>query len=269
MSAMKPETRAFVYGISGVPVLLFVAMLACYGRGTGEALGLLADRSGILLTGAPGFRGFGGGFSANVLMSVAAIVASVATGALLCIGTIANMRLIRLISLGVVNLLRNTPWLIALYAMLYLLPFYVPVFGTVIPFSPFVKAVVGLSLPVTANVAEVLRGGVDAIPSGQWESARALGYRKGQILRYVVIPQAVPLIIPNMMTVFATLFIGSSLAVVTGTSDVLSVANTITASDGSQYATAVQLYVLLLFFLFAFPIATLARRLERQIREKS
>lgn len=205
MSAMKPETRAFVYGISGVPVLLFVAMLACYGRGTGEALGLLADRSGILLTGAPGFRGFGGGFSANVLMSVAAIVVSVATGALLCIGTIANMRLIRLISLGVVNLLRNTPWLIALYAMLYLLPFYVPVFGTVIPFSPFVKAVVGLSLPVTANVAEVLRGGVDAIPSGQWETARALGYRKGQILRYVVIPQAVPLIIPNMMTVFATL----------------------------------------------------------------
>ncbi|CAN7697587.1 ABC transporter permease subunit [Caballeronia sp. LjRoot34] len=269
MNTMKPETRAFVYGMVGVPLLLLAALVASYGRTTGEAFGLLAARSGMLLTGAPGFHGFGGGFSANVLMSVAAIIVSLMTGVLLCAGTIANVRFMRALSVGVVNLLRNTPWLIALYAMLYLLPFYIPVFGIVIPFSPFVKAVVGLSLPVTANVAEVLRGGIDAIPSGQWESARALGYRKNQILRYVVVPQAIPLILPNMMTVFAMLFIGSSLAVVTGTSDVLSVANTITASDGSRYATAVQLYVLLLFFLFAFPIATLSRRLERQMREKS
>lgn len=265
---MQPETRAFVYGMIGVPLLLGAVLAGCYGRASGDALALLAARSGMLLTGAPG-TGVAGGFCANILMSFAAMCVSVCTGVLLCVATLANTRILRMIALGIVNLLRNTPWLIALYAMLYLLPFYVPVFGTVIPFSPFVKAVVGLSLPVTANVAEVMRGGIEAIPAGQWESARALGYRKNQILRYVIVPQAIPLIMPNMMTVFAMLFIGSSLAVVTGTSDVLSVANTITASDGSRYATAVQLFVLLLFFLFSFPIAILSRRLERQMREKS
>ncbi|ABE30538.1 amino ABC transporter, permease, 3-TM region, His/Glu/Gln/Arg/opine family domain protein [Paraburkholderia xenovorans LB400] len=265
--AMQPETRAFAYGMIGVPLLLVVALVGCYGHQSGGAFALLAARNAMLLTGAPG-AGIGG-FCANILMSLAAMCVSLVTGVLLCVGTVAQTRWIRFIALGIVNLLRNTPWLIALYAMLYLLPFYVPVFGVVIPFSPFVKAVAGLSLPVTANVAEAMRGGIEAIPSGQWESARALGYRKNQILRYVIVPQAIPFIMPNMMTVFAMLFIGSSLAVVTGTSDVLSVANTITASDGSHYATAVQMYVLLLFFLFAFPIATLARRLERQMREKS
>ncbi|MDR5761368.1 ABC transporter permease subunit [Caballeronia sp. LZ035] len=264
---MQPETRAFVYGMIGVPLLLLAALIGCYGRASGDAFALLASRSALLLTGAPG-TGLAGGFCANILMSLAAMGVSLCTGVLLCVGTIANTRAVRFVALGIVNLLRNTPWLIALYAMLYLLPFYVPAFGMVIPFSPFVKAVVGLSLPVTANVAEVMRGGIEAIPSGQWESARALGYRKNQILRYVVVPQAIPLILPNMMTVYAGLFIGTSLAVVTGTSDVLSVANTITASDGSNYATAVQLYVLLLFFLFSFPLATLSRRFERQIREK-
>ncbi|MDR5835852.1 ABC transporter permease subunit [Caballeronia sp. LZ034LL] len=264
---MQPETRAFVYGMIGVPLLLLAALVGCYGRASGDAFALLASRSALLLTGAPG-AGLAGGFCANILMSLAAMAVSLCTGVLLCVGTIANTRVVRFVALGIVNLLRNTPWLIALYAMLYLLPFYVPAFGMVIPFSPFVKAVVGLSLPVTANVAEVMRGGIEAIPGGQWESARALGYRKNQILRYVVVPQAIPLILPNMMTVYAGLFIGTSLAVVTGTSDVLSVANTITASDGSNYATAVQLYVLLLFFLFSFPLATLSRRLERQIREK-
>ncbi|MFT4063743.1 ABC transporter permease subunit [Paraburkholderia sp.] len=266
--AMQPEIRAFVYGMIGVPLLLVAALVGCYGRASGDAFALLAARSGMLLTGAPG-SGLAGGFCANILMSIAAMCVSLCTGVLLCMGTIANTRGARIVAFGIVNLLRNTPWLIALYAMLYLLPFYVPVFGTVIPFSPFVKAVVGLSLPVTANVAEVMRGGIEAIPSGQWESARALGYRKNQILRYIVVPQAIPLFMPNMMTVYAGLFIGTSLAVVTGTADVLSVANTITASDGSRYATAVQLYVLLLFFLFSFPIATLSRRLERRMREKS
>jgi polar amino acid transport system permease protein len=266
---MKPETKAFVYGMIGVPALLAIVFVICYGHGSADAAALLLARSGMLLTGSPDFSAINGGFCANILMSLAAILISLVTGTLLCLGLLAETRAVRLGCSLLMNLLRNTPWLVALYAMLYLLPFYVPAFGMMIPFSPFVKAVVGLSLPVTANVAEIMRGGIEAVPAGQWESARALGYRKNQILRWVVVPQAIPLIVPNMMTVYAMLFIGTSLAVVTGTADVLSVANTISDSDGSHYATALQLFVLLLFFLFSFPIATWSRRLERQVREKS
>jgi polar amino acid transport system permease protein len=266
---MKPEIKALVYGMIGVPLLLVGVLVLSYGHRTGEALHELAMRSGMLLTGSANFTDLSGGFCANILISLVAMAVSLLTGAVMCLGMISTTRPLRFVSLLVMNVLRNTPWLVALYAMLYLLPFYIPAFGTVIPLSPFVKAVIGLSLPVTANVAEVLRGGIDAIPSGQWESARALGYRKNQILRHIVIPQAIPILTPNMMTTYAMLFIGSSLAIVTGTTDVLSVANTITATDGSHYATAIQLYILLLFFLFCFPIATMSRRLERQMRERS
>jgi polar amino acid transport system permease protein len=119
---------------------------------------------------------------------------------------------------------------------------------------------------VTANIAEVFRGGVEAIPSGQWESARALGYRRLQILRYVIVPQALPLMTPNLMTTYAMLFIGTSLVVVTGAEDILSVARTVIGSDGAHLATAVYIYVLFLFFIFAFPIAIFTRWLERRVR---
>ena len=266
---MKSETKALSYGMVGVPLLLGIILVLCYGRQTGDALALLVDRSGLLLVGSADFSRLEGGFFLNIAISVVAMAVSLVTGMLLCIGMISSHRYMRRGCSLVMNLLRNTPWLVVLYATLYLLPFYVNVAGYTIALSPFVKAVIGLSLPVTANVAEVMRGGIDAIPGGQWESARALGYRRNQILRYVVVPQAIPILLPNMMTVFAMLFIGSSLAVVTGTTDVLSMANTITGSDGAQYATAIQLYVLLLFFVFSFPIAIFSRRLERQMREKS
>jgi polar amino acid transport system permease protein len=163
------------------------------------------------------------------------------------------------------NVLRNSPWLVVLYAMLYLLPFEVKIFGVWITISPVVKSIAGLSLPVAANIAEIFRGGIESIPTGQWESARSLGYRRLQILRYIVLPQALPLMIPNLMTIYAMLFIGTSLVVVTGASDVLFVGRTIIETAGSSTASAIYIYILFLFFLFAFPIAILTRWLERRI----
>lgn len=70
------------------------------------------------------------------------------------------------------------------------------------------------------------------------------------------------------MTIYAMLFIGTSLVVVTGTADVLSVARTIIGNDGDHIASALYIFVLLLFFLFSFPIAILTRSLERRVRAR-
>ncbi|MDF2810069.1 MAG: polar amino acid transporter permease [Microvirga sp.] len=266
---MESEARAFVFGMLGVTAVLALLMVLIYGAEIGNVLYALAERSPLLLTGDSTFPAFGGGFSANVVISLWAMLIASAGGTLLCIGMISTSRPLRFVSEVVMNVLRNSPWLVVLYAMLYLLPFEVDIFGRTFFLSPLIKAIVGLSLPVAANMAEVFRGGVDAIPSGQWESARSLGYRRLQILRHVVIPQAIPLMTPNIMTTYAMLFIGTSLVVVTGTSDVLSVARTVIASDGEHYATAIYLYILFLFFLFCFPIAILSRWLERRVRARS
>lgn len=265
---MSSEWRAFLLGIVGVPAMLAGLLVAVYGAETQIILGKIWLRTPLLLSGSADFSNYTGGFAANIIISIWAMAIALAIGIVLGIGLIARSALVRIPSEFVMNVLRNSPWLVVLYAMLYLLPFEITVFGATVFLSPMVKAIVGLALPVTANIAEVFRGGVEAIASGQWESARSLGYRRLQILRHIVVPQALPLMTPNLMTIYAMLFIGTSLVVVTGTSDVLSVARTVIGSDGDHMATAVYIVVLLLFFLFSFPIAILTRWFERRVRAR-
>lgn len=265
---MSSEWRAFLLGIVGVPAVLAALLFAVYGAETQSVLAKIWLRTPLLLSGSADFSSYTGGFAANIIISLWAMGIALAFGAVLGIGLISQGGLVRIPSEFVMNVLRNSPWLVVLYAMLYLLPFEVTVFGATVFLSPMVKSIAGLALPVMANIAEVFRGGVEAIASGQWESARSLGYRRLQILRHIVVPQALPLMTPNLMTIYAMLFIGTSLVVVTGTSDVLSVARTVIGSDGDHIATAVYIFVLLLFFLFSFPIAILTRWLERRVRAR-
>ncbi|MBZ9855000.1 ABC transporter permease subunit [Mesorhizobium sp. CA13] len=248
--------------------MLAILLFAVYGAETGSIVAQIAARTPLLLTGSPDFSSLTGGFSANIIISFWAMLLSILFGTILGIGLIAEAKLVRVSSEILMNVLRNSPWLVVLYAMLYLLPFEITLFGSTFFLSPLVKSVIGLSLPASANVAEVFRGGIEAIASGQWESARSLGYRRLQILRHVIFPQALPLMTPNLMTIYTMLFIGTSLVVVTGTSDVLSVVRIVTGSDGDDLATGLYIYVLLLFFLFSFPIAILTRSLERRVQAK-
>ncbi len=265
---MSSEWRAFLLGIIGVPAVLVALLFGVYGGETPAILTKIWLRMPMLLFGSADFSSFTGGFAANIIISLWSMLIGVIGGAVLGLGLIARGAHVRIPSELVMNVLRNSPWLVVLYAMLYLLPFEMTVFGANVFLSPTVKSIVGLALPVTANIAEVFRGGVEAVASGQWESARSLGYRRLQILRHIVMPQALPLMTPNLMTIYAMLFIGTSLVVVTGTADVLSVARTIIGSDGDHIASALYIFVLLLFFLFSFPIAILTRSLERRVRAR-
>ncbi|MBV2143798.1 ABC transporter permease subunit [Falsochrobactrum sp. TDYN1] len=262
---MNKDTTSALLGFFGVIAALFTILFITYGQASGNAIDVLISRSSQLLTGSSGFSSFGGGFSANVIISIFSMVISLIAGFFLGGAMVSPNSLLRNAAVLIMNLLRSSPWLVVLYAMLYLLPFRMTILGTSIFISPFLKAVIGLSFPVTAYIAEGFRNGIRAVPDGQWESARALGYRRGQILRLIILPQALPMMLPNLMTTYAMLFIGTSLVVVTGTSDVLSIGKTVIASDGDEYATAIYLYILLLFFLFAYPLATWTRALERRL----
>lgn len=253
----------------GVTATLFLILFLIYADETGAALSALASMSSMLLTGSTEFSSLGGGFSANIFVSVVAMAISLVAGIILGVGLIAKNIFIRLIFKFVMNFLRNSPWLVLLYAMLYLIPYEVSLFGYVFLLSPVVKAIIGLSLPISANVAEVFRGGVESVTDGQWEASRSLGYSHSQILREIILPQALPLMLPSIMTVYAALFIGTSLIVVTGTDDIISIARVLIASGADQYATAIYLFILFVFFAFAFPIAMATRWIERHLRSVS
>lgn len=260
------EIKAFAFGMFGVSAALFGILGLSYGASTPEALGELAARSSMLLTGSQNYQTFDGGFFANINISLWAMLISIGGGAMLGTGLVSNVKFVQLISRFVMNFLRNSPWLVILYAMLYLIPFEINLFGRDMVLSPALKAIIGLSLPISANVAAVFLGGVQSIPKGQWEAAEALGYGRSRILYEIVLPQAFPLMIPSMMTVYASLFIGTSLVVVTGTNDVLSMAKVLIASGAEAYSTAIYIFILFLFFAYAFPIAMATRWLERRVR---
>ncbi len=269
MRTMQPELKAFVSGTAGVTATLLAILFAIYGAGTADVLAQLASMSSLLLTGVNGYASLGGGFSANILISLIAMAISILVGAALGACLIAQNPFLRNVFRFIMNFFRNSPWLVILYAMLYLIPYEMTVFGYTISLSPAVKAIIGLSLPITANVAEVFRSGVESIPSGQWEASLALGYNRRQTLYQVILPQALPLMLPNMMTVYASLFIGTSLIVVTGTNDILSIARVIIASGNEHYATAIYIFILFAFFIYAFPIAMTTRWVERRLRSVS
>lgn len=264
---MSRSTLNSLIGFFGVIAVLVVIFFACYGSESSEAAQVLQNRASLLLLGSPAYEAIAGGFFANIGISLVSMAIATVLGVSLGGAATAPNPAVRGPAVLILNLMRNSPWLVVLYAMLYLIPFRVSFFGEQYWVSPAAKAIIGLAVPVTAYMAEVFRSGIQSVPDGQWESAQALGYRRGAILRRIILPQALPQMIPNIMTTYAMLFIGTSLVVVTGTKDVLSLAKTVIASDGADYATAVYLFVLLLFFLYCYPIAAASRALENKIRK--
>ncbi|MGO4816143.1 polar amino acid ABC transporter permease, partial [Cupriavidus sp. 2MCAB6] len=120
---MSREWRAFLLGIIGVPAVLAALLFAVYGAETPAILAKIWLRTPLLLSGSADFSGSTGGFAANILISLWAMAIAAAVGAVLGIGLISQGKLIRIPSEFVMNVLRNSPWLVVLYAMLYLLPF--------------------------------------------------------------------------------------------------------------------------------------------------
>ena len=205
----------------------------------------------------------GVGFGKNVVMSIAVMALATLLGTLLGGGLLSRRRAVRWPSMFVMNFLRNSPWLVLLFATLYLLPFRVRIGPMAFEFPPIAKAVIGLTLPTAANFAEIIRGGVQSIHAGQWESARSLGYTSLQSMRRVILPQALRRILPGWMNLYALLMIATSLATVTGTQEVLTVLRTILATEDPASISYFYAAVFAMFFLYCYPIALLARRLER------
>ena len=114
------------------------------------------------------------GFGFNIAISFLAMAIGTFFGAFLGLAQISMMRPVRRGAWFATHFFRNAPWLVLLFYCMFLLPFKFTLFGTTVPFPDWMKATLGLSLPVMANVSEIVRGAIQSIPTGQWESATRL-----------------------------------------------------------------------------------------------
>ena len=206
------------------------------------------------------------GFLFNLLVGVLAMALGTLAGLPLGLTAMAGLRPLRAGGWAVIQLLRNAPWLVLLFYVMFLLPFEVRLFGWVIPLPAWAKAVVGLALPVAANVAEIVRGGLLSIPSAQWEGAESLAFSRAQTLLMVILPQAFRRMLPPWMNLYATLVMATTLISVVGIQDGLTAVRGAVAAEGRpELLMPFLLLLLVLFFAHTYPVARLTGALERRL----
>jgi len=206
------------------------------------------------------------GFIFNLAISFLAMALGTALGTLLGLGQISLSRVTRGVSWFLTQFFRNAPWLVLLFFAMFLLPFEINLLGLSIPFPDWFKAILGLSLPVMANVSEIVRGAVKSLPSGQWEAAESLAYSRRQTLWLIILPQCVKRMLPPWMNLYSILTMATVLASIVGVSEVMTLTGQALAAEGGRPELLAPFYgfVLLLFFAYCYPIARFTVRLERK-----
>jgi polar amino acid transport system permease protein len=207
------------------------------------------------------------GFAFDVLISFVAMAIGTVLGTAAGIGQIAQGRAISTPSRWLTQFFRNAPWLVVLFFCIYLIPFEIHVFGATVPFPGWAKGIVGLSFPVMGNVSEVVRGGIQSLPTAQWEAASALGLTRWKTLRLCILPQAVKRMAAPWMNTYAILMMSTPLVSIVGVDDSVTIASSVlSALRDPALMMPVYGLILVLFFVYCAPIAALTRRLERRYR---
>jgi len=207
------------------------------------------------------------GFLLNLLMSFLAIGIATILGILLGLLQISKSGILRWPAHLFTHVFRNSPWLVILFMIMYLLPFEMRLpWGGVLVLPDWLKATVAFSLPVMANIAEILRGAVASIPRGQWESAESLAFTYRQTLWMIILPQCVKRMIPAWMNWYALLALATPMASLLGVSEAVGNAQAAMTAAGSRPELLIPFYLflMLLFFIYIYPIAIWTRRLERK-----
>ena len=213
---------------------------------------------------------FFGGFLFNILISLFAMLFGTIAGAILGLGQISQLYIIRKISWFFTQLFRNSPWLVILFIVLLAFPFEVIIFGYIISIPDWMKAVFGLSLPVMANISEIVRGAVLSVPKGQWEAADSLAFSRLQILWKIILPQCFKRMIPPWMNWYAILTMATPLCSLLGVEEIITLSRQAMEAENNHPELLVPFYsfALALFFIYCYPIAKFTVYLEKKYSVK-
>ena len=203
------------------------------------------------------------GFVFNVAISFLAMAIGTFFGMFLGLAQISLMRPVRKGAWFATHFFRNAPWLVLLFYCMFLLPFKFTLFGVTVPFPDWMKATLGLSLPVMANVSEIVRGAIQSIPTGQWESAASLAFTRRQTMWRIILPQCIKRMLPPWMNLYAILTMATVLTSIVGVAEMMTLTGrALSAENRPGLLLAFYSYVLFWFFLYCYPIARWTVRLE-------
>lgn len=205
-----------------------------------------------------------GGLMLTLVIAVVGITTALPLGILLALGRRSRMPIIRAISVTFIEFWRGVPLITVLFMSSVMLPLFLPEGAN---FDKLLRALIGVTLFQSAYMAEVVRGGLQAIPKGQFEAAAAIGLGYWKTMVLIILPQALKLVIPGIVNTFIALFKDTTLVIIIGLFDLLNmVHNATTDPNWLGYSTEGYVFAALVFWLFCFSMSRYSQHLERQLQ---
>ncbi len=211
------------------------------------------------------------GFLFTILISVLTMLIGTLAGVMVGLGQISPNRGLRSFCWMITQLFRNSPWLVLLFIVMLSFPFEIVIGTLIIPIPDWMKAVFGLSLPVMANISEIVRGAVNSVPTAQWEASESLAFSRRQTLFRIILPQCFKRMIPPWMNWYAILTMATPIVSILGVEEVLNLSRQAIEAEDNQPELLMPFYgfVLLIFFAYCYPIARWTVRLEKRFSVKT
>ena len=257
-------------------VVIFIAMIvaSCDRRLWGRRL-MLLWLAGFVVAGVLMWGGSLGlsyvetrlwsGLPLTLILAIVGLPFAFPLGILLALGRRSRLPAVRMASVAYIELIRGVPLITVLFMASVVLPLFLPPGVTI---DKVLRAGIGFVLFAAAYLAEIIRGGLQAIPRGQIEAADALGLGYWQRTRLIVLPQALAMVIPPLVNSFIGGFKNTSLVIIIGLFDLLNTANNALADPNWQgFATESYVFVAAIYWSFCFFMSRYSQMLEREFNK--
>jgi len=206
-----------------------------------------------------------GGFMLTLVIALSGIVASLPLGILLALGRRSNMPVISLLCTIFIEFWRGIPLVAVLFMATIMFPLFLP---PTWQFDQLLRAIIGVALFASAYMAEVVRGGLQAIPKGQYEGAMALGLPYSRMMRLIVLPQALKIVIPGIVNTFIGLFKDTTLVLIIALFDLLGIVQASIADPNWSIKSVPYtgyVFVAIVFWICCYGMARYSRYMEDKL----
>ncbi len=208
-----------------------------------------------------------GGFMLSITIGVTGIVASLPIGIVLALGRQSDLLIVKSLCVGFIEFIRGVPLITLLFVASTLLNIFLPP-GT--DFDIIVRVMIMVTLFSAAYMAEVIRGGLAALPRGQYEAADALGLDYWKAQRLIIMPQALKISIPGIVGTFIGLFKDTTLVMIIGLMDPLGLSTAIRANqEWNGIVWELYGFIALVFWIFCFSMSRYSMYLERKLQTEN
>lgn len=206
-----------------------------------------------------------GGLLVTLVIAVTGIAASLPLGIALALGRRSDLPIVKFVSIVFIEFWRGVPLITVLFMSSVMLPLFLPEGVT---FDKLLRALIGVGLFSSAYMAEVIRGGLQALPKGQYEGAMALGLNWTQMMRKIILPQALKMVIPGIVNTFIGLFKDTTLVLIIGLFDFLGQIQS--SFSDPTWSSPVQsltgyFFAAIIYFIFCYGMSKYSQYMERRL----